>query len=418
MIRRSANYPSISIIVVALCFWAACDSEKKVENPASPPAAPNGVMASAISPSSVVLQWDDRSDNESSFSIFRGESGPFHQAGTTGADENAFVDSLLEDTTEYAYYVVALNQFGSSAPSETVTVTTPSFGFSPNAPSNPFPSDESTNLPRQLLLSWQCSDPDGDPLTYDVFFGLGPYLYPADSNLQIAKYDPGPLQFGTEYNWKVTAKDDNLHRTEGAVWHFTTEDSMFSLSVVVDGEGFVTVEPDLPRYAYADSVTLAAVPDSGWYFNGWGGDTSGTQNPLLLTMTGDLLVTAEFLEIPDSTVAIVTGTVSWPEHNLSPHTYAFADSFIYPNFYVVDTVMVNPSDGYFSMTFEDLQDTVFLEFQAHDDVNDNGPWNPIDSIDGWGFYDANGDSSRNDHIPIYPGARFDNIDIILSSPVR
>jgi len=38
---------------------------------------------------------------------------------------------------------------------------------SPATPSSPSPSDWATNQPTSLTLRWTCSDPDGDPLTYD-----------------------------------------------------------------------------------------------------------------------------------------------------------------------------------------------------------------------------------------------------------
>jgi hypothetical protein len=41
-------------------------------------------------------------------------------------------------------------------------------------------------------------------------------------------------------------------------------------------------------------VTLTAIPQSGWYFSGWSGATSGAANPLGLVVDGDTAVTAQF----------------------------------------------------------------------------------------------------------------------------
>lgn len=41
----------------------------------------------------------------------------------------------------------------------------------PAAPSNPYPVDNAMNVPIDVTLSWGCSDPDGDSLTYDIYFG-------------------------------------------------------------------------------------------------------------------------------------------------------------------------------------------------------------------------------------------------------
>ena len=43
-------------------------------------------------------------------------------------------------------------------------------------------------------------------------------------------------------------------------------------------------------------VTIAAVPAEGYAFLQWGGDASGTTNPMALTITSDLEITAEFTQ--------------------------------------------------------------------------------------------------------------------------
>ena len=41
----------------------------------------------------------------------------------------------------------------------------------PSQPANPSPSDASTDQSVSSTLSWTCTDPEGDPLTYDVYLG-------------------------------------------------------------------------------------------------------------------------------------------------------------------------------------------------------------------------------------------------------
>ena len=41
----------------------------------------------------------------------------------------------------------------------------------PKAPSNPIPSNDATNVSITSLLSWTCTDPDGDSLAFDIYFG-------------------------------------------------------------------------------------------------------------------------------------------------------------------------------------------------------------------------------------------------------
>jgi chitodextrinase len=96
----------------------------------------------------------------------------------------------------------------------------------PNAPSNPKPSNGANNVDNNKKLSWSCSDPDGDPLSYDVYFGniTSP---PLVSSGQTAKsYDPpGAMVYGGTYYWQIVAHDDKGASTSGAEWSFSVETS-------------------------------------------------------------------------------------------------------------------------------------------------------------------------------------------------
>jgi len=49
--------------------------------------------------------------------------------------------------------------------------------------------------------------------------------------------------------------------------------------------GTVTFNPPGPTYLAGTVVTVTAVPDAGYVFNGWGGDLSGSANPTTIAMT-------------------------------------------------------------------------------------------------------------------------------------
>ena len=419
MFNACLRYKVIIMSSLALlAMLASCSDNKSTDTPATIPARPENLTAIPLSSTSALLQWDDMSNNEDQFAVFRAEKGPFAHIGSTVVNENAFLDSLLEDSSAYRYYVTASNSAGSSAPSETVSVTTPALGFPPAAPQFPSPADDSIGVPIAVTLMWECADPDGDSLTYDVYFGSGPYLNLADSNLTIPSYAPDTLDYGITYNWKVVAWDDERHHTDSPVWHFSTADSTasdttFMMRIDISGQGHVMVHPDRPYFAMGDTVMLTAIPGAGWYFWGWGGDTSGTVNPLALVMTRDRAVVANFEQVADSTTSRIRGVVTWPGYQLSPHTYAFIDSFYDGSPHLFAQTDVDPSDGTFLFTIANQSDTLYVEFQAHDDVNGNGPWDPIDPVDGWGFYDANGDSIRNDFLLIPPGTHMDSVRIVL-----
>jgi len=92
----------------------------------------------------------------------------------------------------------------------------------PNPPELPIPEDGSVNQPIEPELSWDCTDPDGDPLTYDVYFGTvnpPPLVY---SGQALTTYYPGILEYNTEYFWWIMAHDNHSNSTYGPDWSFTT----------------------------------------------------------------------------------------------------------------------------------------------------------------------------------------------------
>ncbi len=69
------------------------------------------------------------------------------------------------------------------------------------------------------------------------------------------------------------------------------------LDVQVAGSGSVTRLLGLVDYACGQVETLTATPDAGWYFSGWSGDATGTQNPLPVAMGGPREIGATFLPL-------------------------------------------------------------------------------------------------------------------------
>ena len=93
----------------------------------------------------------------------------------------------------------------------------------PALPSDPKPIDGSNEIDYEnTQLSWKCSDPDQDPLTYDLHFGLKDNMTVLASDLSNTSYNVTNLNFNSQYKWKVVAKDDHGNLTEGPVWGFLT----------------------------------------------------------------------------------------------------------------------------------------------------------------------------------------------------
>ena len=72
--------------------------------------------------------------------------------------------------------------------------------------------------------------------------------------------------------------------------------TLHTVTVSVDGNGSVTVDPLKSLYSLGEQVTLTANPAPGWLFSEWSGSHSGVDTPTVVTVNGDLSITARFVE--------------------------------------------------------------------------------------------------------------------------
>ncbi|MDD2731995.1 MAG: fibronectin type III domain-containing protein [Candidatus Pacebacteria bacterium] len=86
---------------------------------------------------------------------------------------------------------------------------------------------------------------------------------------------------------------------------------------ILSTNGSVTKNPNQSSYPSQTSVILTANPNTGYAFNNWSGDLTGTTNPVTITMNSNKTITANFslLSQPDTTPPILssgspTGTLS------------------------------------------------------------------------------------------------------------
>ncbi|MCP4090950.1 MAG: PKD domain-containing protein, partial [Gammaproteobacteria bacterium] len=113
----------------------------------------------------------------------------------------------------------------------------------PNPPSNPQPENSSINISQETSLSWTCSDPDDDPITYDVYFGTEATPSLVATGISDNFYNVGTLEKPTQYFWKVVARDghgDDM--TVGDVWFFTIRPCGEPIIDERDGQEYATVQ--------------------------------------------------------------------------------------------------------------------------------------------------------------------------------
>ena len=99
--------------------------------------------------------------------------------------------------------------------------------------SNPYPADGDTELPVNTVLSWTAGYLAADVDGHDVYFGTSwADVNEANSLVHMGlqsgtTFDPGILQSGITYFWKVDEVNDVYENSpwKGQIWSFTTVDS-------------------------------------------------------------------------------------------------------------------------------------------------------------------------------------------------
>jgi len=83
----------------------------------------------------------------------------------------------------------------------------------------------------------------------------------------------------------------------------------YTLNMVVNGNGFVTNNPQRSYYNPGDTVTMKATNNAGAFFFGWAQDASGTNNPLTILMTTNKNVQANFGTAPTVSITPLNLTI-------------------------------------------------------------------------------------------------------------
>jgi|GEM_PF-1706874 len=92
----------------------------------------------------------------------------------------------------------------------------------PNIPSHPAPGNGTTNVQRNAHLNWAGGDPDGNLVTYDLYFGITNPPPKIISNQSSTSYTPGLMKNLTTYYWTIIAWDAHGASTQGPLWNFLT----------------------------------------------------------------------------------------------------------------------------------------------------------------------------------------------------
>lgn len=94
--------------------------------------------------------------------------------------------------------------------------------IAPLAPHNPYPQNNGSVYDTALVIAWSCSDPDSNPIYYDVYFSeQNPprkcikYAQREKTNVKVTG-----LKTGTTYYWQVKVRDYPGAEVFSDVWSF------------------------------------------------------------------------------------------------------------------------------------------------------------------------------------------------------
>jgi hypothetical protein len=208
---RCATHPSIlSTWLTPLAVTIA--SSSSTSNP-SPSDGATGVLTNPI------LSWSGPADADS-YDVHFGTSSPPPKVGnTTGT---TYFQYGLSNSTLYYWQIAPKNNSNNLTPGSIWSFTTGSVDCAkPGEPSNPTPPNGATGVSTNPTLSWSaCSDTD----SYDIYVGTSSNNQPFVGNNTNTSYVLSGLSSGSNYYWKVVAKNNcgKATASDWFAWTFTT----------------------------------------------------------------------------------------------------------------------------------------------------------------------------------------------------
>jgi len=100
----------------------------------------------------------------------------------------------------------------------------------------------------------------------------------------------------------------------------------YTLSTNVIGSG--SVSPSDGSFEEGTVVTLTATPATGWYFESWSGDATGTDLSVNVTMDANKTITATFIEAPPVYYTLTTSTDGVGTGSVSPSSGTYAEGTV------------------------------------------------------------------------------------------
>ena len=177
---------------------------------------PNPTDAAMDVPIDAILSWTAGSDT-TSHDVYFGEDQvnlPLFSEGQTGT---TFNPGSLEYATTYYWRIDEVGPGGKTTGAVWSFTTVPS--PPPGQATNPSPEDAAAGVPVDADLSWTAGT---GAVSHDVYFGTSDPPEFIQNQPVFTFYDPGTLDEGITYYWRIDEYNIDNVKTEGVLWSFTT----------------------------------------------------------------------------------------------------------------------------------------------------------------------------------------------------
>jgi uncharacterized protein (TIGR02145 family) len=218
---------SIFILISFLFTYLSCETKTDDGDPANrDPVAPvlsfpeNKAEDVEID---ITLSWQismDPDGDKVKYNVFLDTNASPAQIASAGQTATTYKPDINDNTTYY-WKVEAIDENGGRAQSEIWSFTT--LGSLPTAFSLISPTMSETCVALDAKLVWRSStDPDGNDITYDVFFGTdNPPMSTVSTDQSDTTFLPA-LVDNTTYFWNIKAKNESGGVSQSGIWSFTT----------------------------------------------------------------------------------------------------------------------------------------------------------------------------------------------------
>ncbi|MGE7775737.1 fibronectin type III domain-containing protein [Chitinophaga sp. NPDC101104] len=173
------------------------------------PAAPTALALTALSGSSIQLKWNDNSTTETAFDLYRSANDAsnfrlFTSIPANAGSEANYTDTGLFANVTYYYKVLAKNEGGSSAFSNTASKATLN-----TAPALTPLENRSVRYGTQLVLALTATDPDGETVTITSANVPAFGQFNTSGGTATLTFNPTQANEGVYNNITVTATDQH-----------------------------------------------------------------------------------------------------------------------------------------------------------------------------------------------------------------